>query len=104
MAEVSLFELYIVSAALVSIAIIAYMSYASLQKTVKERKRIVTVLKCSKCGRTYRREFREGDYVGRVVDEKCRSCGGDLVVDAIYEEEGEDIRQALERNRKGAEA
>ncbi len=44
----------------------------------KERKRLkavkITTIKC-KCGKKFQREFAEGDYLYRQVQEKCPKCG-----------------------------
>lgn len=72
--------------------IITYMAVSAMksrQEPIK-KKVIVTQLKCDSCDHSERREFREGDYVGKEVGE-CPKCGGKLLVDAIYLEEVEGV-------------
>ncbi len=72
--------------------IITYMAVSAMKSRQEplKKKVIVTQLKCSNCGYGERREFREGDYVGKEVGE-CPKCGGKLLVEAIYLEEVEGI-------------
>ena len=58
-----------------------------LEERVSKAKRYVTVIDCRGSARV--REFREGDYVGAVVDE-CD--GGSGVITAIYLQEPEEKR------------
>ena len=39
---------------------------------------------CRNCGFKVIRNFREGDYISKIVDEKCEKCGGEMIVDLIY--------------------
>ncbi len=72
--------------------IITYMAVSAMKSRQEplKRKVIVTQLKCSNCDYRERREFKEGDYVGKEVGE-CPKCGGKLLVEAIYLEEVESI-------------
>jgi len=72
--------------------IITYMAVSAMKSRQEplKKKVIVTQLKCSNCDYSERREFREGDYVGKEVGE-CPKCGGKLLVDAIYLEEIEGV-------------
>jgi predicted RNA-binding protein len=48
-----------------------------------------TVLKCKACNKKYSREFKEGDYIFKKLDdEECRECHGSKVlgVEEIYAE------------------
>ncbi len=49
----------------------------------KKVEKTVTVLRCYDCGYQVEREFRKGDYVGKLVG-KCPRCGAPLYVHAIY--------------------
>jgi len=51
------------------------------------RSRVVSVLKCSKCGFELKRNFKEGDYI-YGCGETCPSCKGQepLVITSIYVE------------------
>jgi len=72
--------------------IITYMAVSAMksrQEPVK-KKIIITQLKCANCDHSERREFKEGDYVGKETG-KCPKCNGKLLVHAIYLEEIEGI-------------
>lgn len=79
--------------------IITYMAVSAMKSRQEplKKKVIVTQLKCNNCDYSERREFKEGDYVGKEVGD-CPKCGGKLLVDAIYLEEVEDapeLRSAM---------
>ncbi len=54
-----------------------------------------TRLECLNCGYIVEREYRRGDYIGKV-EGQCPKCGSPLVVTAVYEERREE-RQEEER-------
>ena len=72
--------------------IITYMAVSAMKSRQEPTKKkvIITQLRCENCNHTERREFKEGDYVGKEIGE-CPKCGGKLLVDAIYLEEFEGI-------------
>lgn len=46
---------------------------------------VLTELRCENCGEKILREFKEGDYVGKVSGEiKCPKCQNSLSIMAIY--------------------
>jgi len=45
---------------------------------------VKTELVCNKCGFKEVRDFKEGDYVSKKSSEKCKKCGGDMIVNLIY--------------------
>ena len=45
---------------------------------------IKTELRCEKCGFKVVRDYKEGDYISKVDDQKCSKCGNNLMVDLIY--------------------
>jgi len=49
-----------------------------------ELPKIKTELKCVSCGLKEIRDFKQGDYISRLTGEKCKRCGGDLIILAIY--------------------
>jgi len=100
--NLDLYTLYMLSMVILSIAMVVYMVFATLGSRGKREpeKKVVTVLRCPRCGYTKTRDFREGDYVGKVVDEVCPKCGISLVVDAIYEESITSLNQVLRNKRK----
>jgi len=68
--------------------LVAYMVALSVfgrRKELKVRK-TYTLLKCQECSYEAEREFKEGDYVGKI-EGKCPKCGGPLVIYAIYDKE-----------------
>ncbi len=64
---------------------IAYdMSKMRSQKEDREQK-VFTHLECTNCGWKLEREFREGDFVGRISpNDKCPKCGSPMRIMAIY--------------------
>lgn len=102
--NLDLYTLYMLSMVVLSVAMVIYMILATLGARGKREpeKRVVTILSCPKCGYTKIRDFREGDYVGRVVNERCPRCGVNLVIDAIYEESINSLSRALSRKQQEA--
>ncbi|BEP17043.1 hypothetical protein PYJP_03950 [Pyrofollis japonicus] len=102
MGSLDFYTVYVLSVMLLSVVMIIYMVITVLgsRKKDKEEQKVVTVLKCPQCGYVKKREFREGDFIGKIVDEKCPHCGVNLVVDAIYAETYHDIRSALREKRR----
>lgn len=49
-----------------------------------ELPQIKTELICTSCGLKEIRNFIESDYISKITDEKCKRCGGNLKVFAIY--------------------
>ena len=48
-----------------------------------------TIEQCNICNKTSKRQFREGDYIFKIL-EKCNSCGnGQMVISKIF---GESIK------------
>ncbi len=45
---------------------------------------IHTELMCIECGFKEIRKFREGDYIGKTTDEKCKKCGAPVHINLIY--------------------
>lgn len=99
--SIDLYTIYILSMVVISVVMVAYMVLVTIGPRGKKEpeKRVVTVLRCPKCGYKKIREFREGDYVGKIVDEKCPKCNVSLVIDAIYEENIMGLSQAV-KNKK----
>ncbi len=52
----------------------------------KERKRVQTVVKCSKCDFKSIRDFEIGDFVNKDVG-KCKQCGKQMNISSIYQED-----------------
>ena len=84
---------------------------ASLVIGMKRKKQLKPVLKtrleCLNCGYRVEREYRRGDYIGKV-EGKCPKCGSPLVVTAVYEErveekqEEERLLRLVERRASGS--
>ncbi|MFQ5951695.1 MAG: hypothetical protein ACE5KH_06395 [Candidatus Geothermarchaeales archaeon] len=45
-----------------------------------------TELGCSSCSLKEVRSYKEGDFIGKVLDESCKSCGHTLSIRGIYAE------------------
>ncbi|WP_291764773.1 hypothetical protein [Caldivirga sp. UBA161] len=78
---------------LVTIAIAVTLFYVTskdlrniMASTVSRRISEYTTLKCPTCGYVKVREFRPGDYVGKVEEEKCPNDGSNLVIMGISKE------------------
>jgi endogenous inhibitor of DNA gyrase (YacG/DUF329 family) len=102
MGSLDFYTIYILSMMILSVIMVVYMVVTILgtRKKSREEQKVVTVLKCPQCGYTKKRDFQEGDFIGKIVDEKCPHCGVNLVVEAIYAETYPDIRSALREKRK----
>jgi hypothetical protein len=64
-----------------------FFTLTSRQQTKKEiikKPEIKTELICIECGLKEIRGFKEGDIVSKVIDEKCKKCGGNLKIELIY--------------------
>jgi len=83
--DLDAFTLITIALTLFLIAYMVAMSVFSRRKEVKVRKTF-TLLKCQNCDYKKEREFKEGDYVGKVEGE-CPQCEGPLVIYAIYDKE-----------------
>ncbi|HIQ23536.1 MAG TPA: hypothetical protein EYH50_00620 [Pyrodictium delaneyi] len=75
--------------------ILTYMLAATARKRREAGQRVVSVLRCTSCNILIKRGFREGDYVGKIVDDKCPQCGGSVVVESIYEEKVKSVLTSL---------
>ncbi len=72
--------------------IITYMvvsAVKSRQEPIK-KKVTVTLLECENHDYEEKREFREGDYVGKEAGQ-CPKCGGKLLISAIFLEEVSEV-------------
>ena len=65
------------------------------KRMIVENPPIKTELICLGCGLKEIRDFKEGDYVGKVTDEKCRRCGNSLKINLIYSIETKKKRRKL---------
>jgi hypothetical protein len=74
------------------IGLLAYLIKSSLDYS-KERKeimekenmpmKIITVASCQQNDYTMEREFREGDFIGKI-DGTCPKCGSQMIITKIY--------------------
>jgi ssDNA-binding Zn-finger/Zn-ribbon topoisomerase 1 len=74
---------------LVTTIMLVYATLAAVrgQKRPEETEpKLITILKCPKCGYQTRRPFRKGDFIGLETGEECPNCGAKLIVDEIYAE------------------
>ena len=76
------------------VALTTSMMFINIKKKNKEEEaKYYTLIRCTKCGYEYTREWKEGDFVG-MVEGKCPKCGALLKVEAIYKE-GEEEEEKL---------
>jgi len=76
------------------VAMTTAMMFVNIKKKKNtEEPKFYTLVRCSKCGYEYTREWKEGDFVG-MVEGKCPKCGALLKVEAIYKE-GEEEEEKL---------
>ena len=83
-------------------ALLIFSVALSLSKFSKkeEKKRVVTVIRCEKCGKEEVRDWKEGDFIGKYVG-TCE-CGGRKYIALIYVEgeEKEGKRKLLRMGRE----
>ena len=77
------------------VAILAFMmsSRGKRQIELLIPQNIKTELICVSCGFKEIRKYREGDYISKISDEKCRKCGGNTKISLIYVVSQEHIKQ-----------
>jgi len=46
---------------------------------------VKTELFCKRCDIKIIRDFKEGDYIFKVTDERCKKCGEPMIILAIYD-------------------
>ncbi|MEM3371216.1 MAG: hypothetical protein QXO55_01185 [Candidatus Korarchaeum sp.] len=70
------------------LGIAAKVGYDMLRARVSFKEEVfevLTELRCGNCGEKISREFREGDYVGKILAEtRCPKCQNSLSIIAIY--------------------
>jgi len=73
---------------IVLILLIAFLLFGDMLKkssTLKLAKPLIkTELVCTSCGLKVIRDFKEGDYISKEDDNKCKKCGGTLKIEKIY--------------------
>lgn len=78
---------------LIAMVLLAILLVFSILMTERKKKpeiprQIISVIKCDKGDYETKREFRQGDFVGKV-EGKCPKCGGILRIHTIYVEESQ---------------
>ena len=63
--------------------LINYLSSKRSSTTVDMPVKLVSVIKCINNDYTVEREFREGDFIGKI-ESTCPKCGADLIIERIY--------------------
>ena len=53
---------------------------------------IRTRVECLNCGYRVEREYKRGDYIGKI-EGTCPKCGSQMVIVAVYEERSEERRE-----------
>jgi|GEM_PF-4529576 len=64
-----------------SLVVVVYLLQGAYR--ARKRSRVVVKLRCTKCQRELVKQFRDGDFVGKIYNDICIECGG-AVVEAIY--------------------
>jgi DNA-directed RNA polymerase subunit M/transcription elongation factor TFIIS len=90
---------------LVTTIILLYTTIAAARSRKQQEQmepRLITVLRCPKCGYQTKRQFRDGDYVGLETNETCPKCGSKLIVYEIYAETSSELpsKTLLQRQKK----
>lgn len=80
---------------LATMLILFYMLFLTSRKQQDSREHIVTEIRCTSCNFIAKRGFREGDYVGKIVNERCPRCGRKMTIELIYEEKIESVTRSL---------
>ena len=62
------------------------MSLKEINETFKEISSMkpLSLLKCTKCDEKVERSYKEGEYVSKVVEDKCPKCASPMYVKLIY--------------------
>ncbi len=69
-----------------AIAISLYMLFQLKMKPLKlgfEAQKVLTTVECLKCGYTNIRDFKQGDFIFKVV-EPCPKCNEEMAISSIY--------------------
>ena len=78
------------------IVIALVMSIMDTMSKMRRQRRVeprtLTVVKCVNNDYENTRQFRRGDYVGKV-EGKCPKCGSDIIIYTIYSEYPEEARR-----------
>ncbi len=82
----------LIAIVLLAILLVFSILMSERKKKPETPKRTVTVVRCDNGDYEVKREFRQGDFVGKV-EGKCPKCGGTLRVHSIYVEEIQPIKQ-----------
>ncbi|RLG88098.1 MAG: hypothetical protein DRO15_03620 [Thermoprotei archaeon] len=77
--------LFLLLILLLLLPLIISMLTSRQRKQVELPKKTFTIIECIKGDYKETREFRLGDFVGKVVG-TCKNCGSDLVISLIYTE------------------
>ncbi|MEM2876153.1 MAG: hypothetical protein QXL67_04295 [Candidatus Bathyarchaeia archaeon] len=85
---------YYVAVGLLGVGISLYMLRMGRKRpfTFLSDEKVNTLLVCEKCEFKSIREFKQGDYVFKKVDE-CPKCKGEMTITAIYRESKEKERE-----------
>lgn len=75
---------------LIGLVLIFALFFTMIDASRRKRKfrielpRIKTELICVSCGLKEIRDFKEDDYISKMTGEKCKKCGDELRISAIY--------------------
>lgn len=63
---------------------VGYDMFRTRMSFREEAFEVLTELLCMECGERFSRPFKEGDYVGKISEEKCPKCQGYSSIAVIY--------------------
>ncbi len=72
---------------LLILSIIAFLIFqlSTYFKKKPQKEVVITQMKCKPCNYEEKRNFQQGDYVGKKTG-KCPECGGEMIIYSIYSE------------------
>jgi len=80
----------------IGIAMKMTMDFIKSIKGMKRPKwRYMSLIRCLKCDFKSEVQFKEGEYVGKMWDKPCPSCGGLIIIDVIYAKPPEERRSLI---------
>ncbi len=76
----------LIAIVLLAILLVFSILMSERKKKPEKPKKLVSVIRCDKGDYEAKRDFKQGDFVGKI-EGKCPRCGGILRIHAIYVEE-----------------
>jgi len=76
-------DLVLISILLILLLLTLILPLIKGQRQTQKKPKIITLIKCSNKDYETRREFKQGDFVGKI-EGKCPKCGNRLFIVSIY--------------------